>query len=179
MAAKGLIRLDDPTSHGGKVISATSRFIVDGKPVARVGDKCSCPIPGHGSETIVEGDPDWTIDGMPLAYEGCKTDKGATLITTTGLAKTNGPCGDKVSSGAASSHSSSSSSTTQQEGDQHFVLTDEKTGSPLINVAYEINTKSGRRISGRTNEKGQTGLITGEVGVDANIIVFEDPTKGA
>jgi uncharacterized Zn-binding protein involved in type VI secretion len=83
---KGIIRLGDSTSHGGTVTSASSRFMVDCKPVALLGDTCSCPITGHGSPTIVEGDPDFLLDGKPVAFQGHKTSCGATLIPTTQMA---------------------------------------------------------------------------------------------
>ena len=76
------IRLGDPTSHGGAVTSAASQTNVMGKPLARVGDTCSCPIPGHRGCTIVEGDPHWTIDRIAVALEGHKTSCGATLMST-------------------------------------------------------------------------------------------------
>ncbi len=76
-----VIRLNDPTSHGGKVANITAtHFTVGGTAVARVGDKCTCPM--HGPGTIVEGDPHHTIDGKQVAYEGHKTSCGATLIST-------------------------------------------------------------------------------------------------
>lgn len=74
-----IIRLNDSTSHGGKVEQvAATNFTVGGVAVARLGDKTSCPI--HGSGTIVEGDPRHTIGGIPVAYEGHKTSCGAILI---------------------------------------------------------------------------------------------------
>jgi len=78
-----VIRLGDPTSHGGKVesVSAT-HFSVGGIPVARVGDICSCPIKGHDKCTIAEGDPTHVIDGIPVAYDGHKTTCGATLTAS-------------------------------------------------------------------------------------------------
>ncbi|WP_444848481.1 PAAR domain-containing protein [Duganella caerulea] len=43
-----VIRVGDPTSHGGSVLSSSvSHFTVEGKAVVVVGDKCSCPINGH------------------------------------------------------------------------------------------------------------------------------------
>ena len=76
-----VIRLNDPTSHGGKVASvATSYFTVGGTAVARVGDKCTCPL--HGPGAIVEGDPTHTIDGIAVAYQGHKTSCGALLTST-------------------------------------------------------------------------------------------------
>ncbi len=79
---KRVIRLGDPTSHGGNVVSAASNVSVMGIPVARLGDACTCPIPGHSGCTIVEGDSTHTIDGIPVAYEGHKTSCGAALIAT-------------------------------------------------------------------------------------------------
>lgn len=78
-----VIRLGDPTSHGGQVVSVSAKwFTVDGIAVARVNDVCSCPVPGHGTCVIVEGEPTHTIDGLAVAYDGHKTSCGATLIST-------------------------------------------------------------------------------------------------
>lgn len=77
-----VIRLGDSTTHGGKVVSATANSSVNGIQIARLGDKVVCPIKGHGVTTIVEGDPNWLIDGIPVALEGHKTSCGASLIST-------------------------------------------------------------------------------------------------
>lgn len=79
-----VIRLGDPTTHGGKVISSSAQhFTVDGKAVACVGDQCTCPIQGHGGVcTIIEGDSRHTVDGLEVAYEGHKTSCGASLMAT-------------------------------------------------------------------------------------------------
>lgn len=78
-----VIRLGDATSHGGKVeVASAPHFTVDGIPVACMGDKCSCPIKGHDSCTIAEGDPAHVIDGVAVAYDGCKTTCGATLVAS-------------------------------------------------------------------------------------------------
>lgn len=80
-----VIRLGDPTSHGGKVVSVSaSHFTVDGIAVARVGDTCICPVKGHDICVIAEGSAVHTIDGIPVAYAGHKTSCGATLIATIG-----------------------------------------------------------------------------------------------
>jgi uncharacterized Zn-binding protein involved in type VI secretion len=78
---RGVIRLNDPTSHGGRVASASASHTVLGVGVARQGDRCSCPIKGHGG-CVIEGDPGVLIDGRPVAFEGHKTSCGATLIST-------------------------------------------------------------------------------------------------
>lgn len=83
--SKNVIRLGDPTDHGGKVVAcAASHFTVEGIPVALLGDTCTCPHKGHDNCTIAEGDSQHTINGVPVAYEGHKTTCGAVLISTIG-----------------------------------------------------------------------------------------------
>lgn len=80
-----IIRLGDPTSHGGNVVSVTATwFTVDGIPVARVGDRCSCPLRGHDNCTIANGNPAHLIDGIAVAYAGNTTTCGAVLQATAG-----------------------------------------------------------------------------------------------
>lgn len=81
-AMRGVIRLNDPTSHGGYVTSAAPRSKVRGVAVARMGDSCSCPLPGHSGCLIAEGDPKVLIDGVPVAFEGHATTCGARLLST-------------------------------------------------------------------------------------------------
>ncbi len=80
--ARAVIRLGDDTSHGGQVITASARMTIDGIPVALWGDRCSCPIDGHDTCVICEGEPEALYDGIPVALEGHKTDCGAVLIPT-------------------------------------------------------------------------------------------------
>lgn len=76
-----IIRLNDPTSHGGKVSEvAATHFTVGGVAVACVGDFCTCPI--HGQVTIVEGEANHTVGGLAVVYDGHKTSCGATLVST-------------------------------------------------------------------------------------------------
>ncbi len=78
--SKAVIRLGDPTDHGGAVVAVSAtHHTVDGLPVARVGDRCSCPRRGHNNCVIVEGDSAYTVDGIPVAFEGHRTSCGARL----------------------------------------------------------------------------------------------------
>jgi uncharacterized Zn-binding protein involved in type VI secretion len=77
-----LIRLGDATSHGGSVIGASGSTDSDGVPIARVGDAVTCPRKGHGTNSIVSGDPTLIIDGKPAARQGDMTACGATLISS-------------------------------------------------------------------------------------------------
>lgn len=84
---KPVIRLGDPTDHGGSVTGAASTTVLFGKPVARMGDPVSCPKEGHVGCTIVEGDSSWLVGGKPVALHGHKVSCGATLISTLGQVK--------------------------------------------------------------------------------------------
>ena len=78
-----VIRVGDPTSHGGEVIqSSATHFVVGGIAVALVGDKCSCPIRGHQDCSIATGNSKHLINGKAVAYDGDKTTCGATLAAT-------------------------------------------------------------------------------------------------
>lgn len=79
---KNIIRIGDPTSHGGRVVSGASNYMAFGKAIACVGDACACPISGHQVCFIVEGDSSWSINGRAVALDGCKTSCGASLIST-------------------------------------------------------------------------------------------------
>jgi uncharacterized Zn-binding protein involved in type VI secretion len=78
--SKPFIVLGDKTSHGGVVISCSTASDCGGIKIARVGDKVSCPIPGHGVNPIITGDNTTIIDGQAVARQGDTTACGATLI---------------------------------------------------------------------------------------------------
>ena len=138
-----VIRLGDPTSHGGKVASAAGNYNIMGKNVARVGDICTCPKKGHNNCTIAEGDPNWTIDGRPVALEGHKTSCGATLISTCGqLGRSFEGDGSASGSGqgpfVSNIDNADSEISEAQELEQFFVFVDAATGNPINTLTYKI-----------------------------------------
>jgi uncharacterized Zn-binding protein involved in type VI secretion len=80
--ALSIICLGDPTSHGGKVISASVTHVIGGIGIARVGDSVACPIAGHGVNPIVEGESTFLIDGRMVALQGHRSACGCTLISS-------------------------------------------------------------------------------------------------
>jgi uncharacterized Zn-binding protein involved in type VI secretion len=78
---KGVIRLGDSTTHGGSVVKVGSITEVGGIRIARIGDSVTCPQ-CKGTYTIVEGEPTYTDDGIPVALHGHKTSCGASLISS-------------------------------------------------------------------------------------------------
>ncbi|WP_175874434.1 PAAR domain-containing protein [Burkholderia sp. BCC0397] len=77
---RGIIRVEDTHTHGGRVESGARKSTVMGRAVARSGDPCSCPI--HGACEIAEGDPAFDIEGQAAAFDGHKTSCGAELISS-------------------------------------------------------------------------------------------------
>ncbi|MFX1734649.1 PAAR domain-containing protein [Paraburkholderia sp. A1RI_3L] len=78
-----LIRIDDDTDHGGKVITASSTMSFDGRFVARKGDEVSCPKhPDTKPNVIIEGDTSMTDDGIPIARHGHRATCGCHLISS-------------------------------------------------------------------------------------------------
>ena len=80
--ARPFIVIGDTTSHGGTVVEGAPTTDTDGRRIARVGDKVTCPRRGHGDTVIATGDPTCIIEGKPAARHGDVTACGATLIST-------------------------------------------------------------------------------------------------
>ncbi len=83
MAGKAVIRLNDTTDHGGKVITAIDNYVYQGIPIAAKGDLVTCPK-CKGIFPIVEGSDDLKHQGKPIALDGMHTACGAKLIASQG-----------------------------------------------------------------------------------------------
>lgn len=75
-----LIVLGDKHSGGGSVINGSPHTDIDGKPIARVGDKAVCPR-HKGIFPIITGDNTLIIDGQAVARHGDKLACGCSLIS--------------------------------------------------------------------------------------------------
>lgn len=81
-----IVRLGDKTTHGGAVISASPMHTLRGIGIARMGDMVACPMPGHGTNPIVEGSPVFTIEGRGVALHGHHSACGCALIASLSVA---------------------------------------------------------------------------------------------
>ncbi|PHM50526.1 PAAR domain-containing protein [Xenorhabdus miraniensis] len=81
MLGKAIIRLNDATDHGGKVITAIDGYVYQRVPIAAKGDLVTCPK-CKGVFPIVEGSGDLKHQGKPIALEGMQTACGAKLIAS-------------------------------------------------------------------------------------------------
>lgn len=168
-----VIVLGDRTDHGGEVIEASGVTDTYGRRVARVGDKVTCPKKGHGSTTIITtGDLTFIIDGKPVAYHGCKTACGATLIssqavTTVEFGSSAGSAASVQRSAALGSNQAGAAATFAREPasepasppsaiyDDQFEIRDEA-GSLLVGIPYTVRLPSGELCHGRTDDNGCT-----------------------
>lgn len=80
-----IITVGDKTDHGGTVISGSPDHDIHGRAIARLGDQVDCPqvYPGgkpHGVNKIVTAFKSFTVNGLPVAVEGCATECGCKLI---------------------------------------------------------------------------------------------------
>ena len=69
--ALAIVRLGDKTTHGGVVTSASPIHTMRGIGIARMGDMVACPLPGHGSNPIIEGSSVFSIGGRKVALRPC------------------------------------------------------------------------------------------------------------
>lgn len=76
---KFIVVLGDITTHGGKVLYASSSLEISGKPAALFNDITSCPL--HGINSIIQCDVSvYEENGRGIVLHGCITQCGATVI---------------------------------------------------------------------------------------------------
>lgn len=77
----------DLTDHAGIVVSGSLLHTIDGRAIARLGDRVDCPRKFsdgslHDINEIIEAESRLLIDGIPVALEGQRTACGGRLIGT-------------------------------------------------------------------------------------------------
>lgn len=185
MVERPFIRVGDKTTHGGTVMSGDVTFIVDNKPVARVGDLVMCPQ-CKGTFPIVSGAMT-VFSGKPVALKDDLTACGAKLIPTQFLSGWGGASDDyspsrmsspsSINSAArqatlAAANSKATATDKKQSDhafDMHFHLKDEATGTPLSNIPYKITLADGKSITGKTDGDGLTAKIAADSALTAKI----------
>lgn len=84
---KALVRIGDTSDHGGKMITGTSKFTVNGINGCVTGDIHSCPRRGHGN-TSVTSNSNVSSNGKSILHVGDIAGCGAKIISGSG--NTNG-----------------------------------------------------------------------------------------
>lgn len=77
--ARLIVVVGDATSGGGYVITGSAFTDIDGRAVARVSDKATCPK-HNGVFSIVTGDSTLMMDGQPVARDGDQLACGCSLF---------------------------------------------------------------------------------------------------
>lgn len=176
---RAIIRQGDSTSHGGTVIGGSLADLCEGKPIAFVGHKVSCPK-CRGIHEIIEGAPVTTLYGKGVALEGMRTSCGATLIatqfvTTVEISGGGGGGGGAYSrpnksSGVLLANASNHTGNRVVSGaddlddfqdaqyDEQIQFVNAK-GAKLDGVRYELKLADGTTMSGVTDVEGRTQRV--------------------
>jgi uncharacterized Zn-binding protein involved in type VI secretion len=182
MSIIGFIVVGDRTSHGGEVITGDPTWTVDGIPVARVGDKVSCPRCERVATIVSSRFPTLTDNGSPLAYDQDRTDCGAVLYSRhnghAGWDDGNDQGDAVVSTLAAATPAASAapavlvasadpsvafatlaaSSDASPQFDEQIQFVDEK-GQPLAGAEYVLYQDQTQLVSGVTDQDGKTARV--------------------
>src|SRR5438067_9228642 len=128
---RGVIRIDDKTDHGGKVITASSGPVVMGKPAALADDMTYCPK-CKGQFAIKPDGKGAKHEGRAYAYHGDQTECGARLVTSLQTTHSNN------SSLARSPGEQTKDGFPVHAFDDRFVLLDDETGEPAAFTEYAV-----------------------------------------
>lgn len=171
-----IIVLGDKSSHGGTVITCSALSDTHGKGWARVGDMVACPR-CKGVFPIAQGDASLIDDGKAVAYHGCKTACGASLIAgqqftfttpSAGAAPgaANGAAKDGllqgfgvVDAGLASGYQEEPVEDGAKRYRGRFQLVDAVAGAPVIGQTVRVRSTGGQCLMGTTDGEGFTQWV--------------------
>lgn len=173
-----IIRLGDPTSHGGKVIEGSASDICHGKPIAYLGHKVYCPK-CKGTFSIIEGALTTSFYGKGVALAGMKTSCGATLIATqfTDVVEWGGGAAEggadmvlapdradreKSASKLAALQANPQTPDLDSESNNAFDEQAVLLASTIDGLPYLIETPDGRQFTGRATAEGKLPRIDTE-----------------
>jgi uncharacterized Zn-binding protein involved in type VI secretion len=182
-----IIRLGDPTSHGGKVIEGSLADICHGKPIAFIGHRTFCPQ-CKGMFPIIEGAPTTTFYGKGVALAGMKTACGAVLIATqmTDVVQLGGGTDQGRASGNTRSAFSQKSDEQREpsysipspqspaqvpELEQYFEAVDGR--SAAVDIVYRINAGAKKLVESTLSDNGATQAFP--LDEEAELIFWKAP----
>jgi len=160
MAKRAIIRMGDPTSHGGTVLEAFPTLTVYGKNAAGIGHRGVCPLCKRDF-VIVAGAENFSYFGKNVAVEGMYTSCGAVLIATQGQATVDDTPGGNIVMTLAPQAADKEATTAETMFNDKFQLRDEN-GQPLGHAEYLLIRADGRKESGVTDVDGHTHMLSSE-----------------
>ncbi|MCH7312987.1 PAAR domain-containing protein [Acinetobacter sp. ANC 3882] len=152
-----------PTTGGGQVITGNSSFLIEGIPIACIGDKATCPK--HKTVAIIiSGDPHMQIFGKAAARVNDSLSCGCKLLPKQSLVvqDNNGSVGSgqSIASAIAPAQDSFVKDNPNKEYGIQFQLKDEQTQKTFSEIPYSIiYKKNGKVETGWTDEEGKTHII--------------------
>jgi uncharacterized Zn-binding protein involved in type VI secretion len=198
MAERKFIVLGDRSTHGGMVVTASTNIYIDGKRVACVGDKVTCPrckglhsiLPGEKQPPVLwegkweiacENDP--VSDGSKLMSVG---QFNAVHIDGSGKAewKTAGGAGAEEKSVAVAAlragAGTGSGKTMLEEGNHgkysaQFLLLDEASNDPVTDFVYGLEHSGAESVGEITD--GMTETVMAEDAVDVGLYAVQLKVK--
>lgn len=171
--SKDWVVVGDATDSGGRVVTGSSFTDIDGKPVAREGDRAVCPV-HKGTFPIVAGcDPQTIIDGRPVALDravlacGCRIiaaeqrhvflDEGRDHASRKSCAQ---PVRTSIASGTSVRDTVPQEAAADvSEYAVQFLVRNQVTGEPLVGANYTVKLETGAVFKGLTDAEGRTETV--------------------
>jgi uncharacterized Zn-binding protein involved in type VI secretion len=176
---KPFICVGDKTSGGGVVVSGSPTNTINGKQMARVGDKATCSKKNHPrTVTIVaSSDPTVITDDAPQAFHGDPLSCGCTLIasqfTTNSDPRTSSSEVMTMDWPSAASNSQQNAAVADSQEDeileQWFSLEDES-GQSVTGYRYDLYKDDELHTKAGSYDSGVTTKITGDA--DLRIVTW-------
>ena len=83
MTTKKVVRLNDPSDHGGYMVTAGGKIRAEGIHVALHGDLHVCPIEHHGTTSVNATTARFKVEHRPVLRDGDVAGCGARIQATT------------------------------------------------------------------------------------------------
>lgn len=81
MASKPVVRQGDTSSHGGYMVTAGGKPLVNGLRLCVNGDMHVCPLRGHGTTSVTASSTKFSSNGKKVLRVGDVAGCGAVMVT--------------------------------------------------------------------------------------------------
>lgn len=171
--ARDWVVVGDATDSGGRVITGSPFTDIDGKPVAREGDRAVCPA-HKGTFPIVAGcDVRTIVDGRPVALDRAVLACGCRVIAAEqrhvfleesaddafGQARLDSARTSFEPRSSGSELALERTAAGRSEYALQFLVRDQLSGAPLAGARYAIKLETGAILEGVTDAGGRTETV--------------------
>jgi uncharacterized Zn-binding protein involved in type VI secretion len=172
----GWIRQGDKAACGGLVAEGDQSCISDGRPYTFQGARLAC----KKNCVIAEGYAHSTLtNGRSQVIHGMKTSGGCPLLSTLNdFDGVGNERGAEIPIRFVQDNEGAWVGKTNEGYDQHFVLTDEKTGAPVADRYYRM-TFNGKTVEWKTDANGKTAKVAADDPSEVAIEIMPEGYTGA